>query len=249
MASRKLSLLRGPVPYTRCLQCFTSGLAAFPLRPLPPEPPYTAIAFFKLSNTLTDTCMPHLNAGLAPTSLDHPHLRHNPRASSSLIDVHCLASLGGCYQCLSSFNMRFCYTENRDHSITTMTMPLSTKKITDGTNDLANTPTDAGKNLSAHSTLNDGSQNARPSLKFNILLDNSTPACWRVEGWMFRFGFGFRRTARVDFDVEPVSEHVLMLKPNAPRSPSSTLHVQLSYDSSLAPSENTLDNPPWLRAI
>jgi len=67
----------------------TSGLAAFPLRPLPPEPPYTVIASFKQSNTFTDAYMPHLDAGLAPTSLDHPHLRHNPRAFSSLIDVHC----------------------------------------------------------------------------------------------------------------------------------------------------------------
>ena len=56
------------------------------------------------------------------------------------------------------------------------------------------------------------------------------------------FGFGFHRTTRVDVDVEPVPEHDLMLKLNAPRSPSSTLHVQLSYDSSLAPPENTLDN-------
>jgi len=196
MASRKLSLLRGPVPYTRRLQCFTSGLAAFPLRPLPPEPPYTAIAFFKLSNTLTDTCMPHLNAGLVPTSLDHPHLRHNPRASSSLIDVHCLASLGGCYRSLSSFNMRFSYTENCDHSSTTMTMPLPTKKITNGTNDLANTPTDASKNLSAHSTLNGGSQNARPSLKFKILLDDSALVYWSVEGWMSRLRFPQDRPCR-----------------------------------------------------
>jgi len=56
----------------------------------PPEPPYTAITSFKRSNTFIDACMPHLDAGLAPTPLDH--LRHNPRASSSLIDVHCRPS-------------------------------------------------------------------------------------------------------------------------------------------------------------
>jgi len=97
----KSSLLRGPVSYTRRLQYLkasrphvppTSGLAAFLLLPLPPEPPYTAIAFFTLSNTLTKAWMPHLDAGLAPTPLDHPHLRHNPCTSSSLIDVHCRPS-------------------------------------------------------------------------------------------------------------------------------------------------------------
>ena len=83
-----------------------------------------------------------------------------------------------------------------DHSSTTMTMPLRTKEITNGTNDPANTPTDASKNLNAHSTLNDGSQNARPSLKFKILLDNSALARWSVEGWMFRFRFPQNRPCR-----------------------------------------------------
>jgi len=46
--------------------------------------------------------------------------------------------------------------------------------------------------------------------------------------------------ARVDVDVELISERVLMLKLNAP-SPSSKPHVQLSYDSSLAPSKT-----PWI---
>ena len=41
------------------------------------------------------------------------------------------------------------YMEIRDHSSTTMTMPLPTKKITSGTNDPANIPTDASKNLNA----------------------------------------------------------------------------------------------------
>jgi len=54
------------------------------------------------------------------------------------------------------------------------------------------------------------------------------------------FRFRFHRTARVDVDVEPVSERVLMLNLNAP-SPSSKPHVQLSYDSSLAPQKT-----PWI---
>jgi len=71
----------------------------------------------------------------------------------------------------------------------------------------------------------------------------STTQRWRVgvsRVGCFGFGFGFHRTARVDIDVEPVSEHVLMLKLNAP-SPSSTPHVQLSYDSSLHPRKL-----PWI---
>jgi len=53
-------------------------------------------------------------------------------------------------------------------------------------------------------------------------------------------GFGFHKTARVNVNVEPVSERVLMLKLNAP-SPSSTPHVRLSYDSSLHPRKI-----PWI---
>ena len=100
-----------------------------------PEPLYTAIASFNLSNTLTNatkaSCMPHLDAGLAPTPLDHPHLRHNPRASSSLIDVHSRPShcpLGGCYRYLSSLNVRRSYIEICDYSSTTMTIPVPTKE-------------------------------------------------------------------------------------------------------------------------
>ena len=92
----KFSLLQGPVSYTQRLQCFTFHLLPVSQHSLSvlflPEPPYTAIASFKLLNTLIDA-----DAGLAPTPLDHPHLRHNPCASSSLINVHCLASLAGCH--------------------------------------------------------------------------------------------------------------------------------------------------------
>ena len=99
------SLLRGPVWYTRRLQCLTFHLLPVSQHSLfvlfLPEPLYTPIAFFKLSNIFTEatkasrsqaSCLPHLNAGLAITPLDHPHLRHNPRASSSLIGVHCRPS-------------------------------------------------------------------------------------------------------------------------------------------------------------
>jgi len=113
--------------------------------------------------------------------LDHPHLRHNPRASSSLIDVHSRPShcpLGGCYRYLSSLNVGLSYIKICDYSSTTMTIPLPTKKITNGTNDLANTPTDASMNLNICSTLNNSSQNARPSSKSKILPNESALACW-----------------------------------------------------------------------
>jgi len=134
--------MRGPVPYTRRLQCFTFHLLPVSQHSLsvlfPPEAPYTVIASFKLLNTLTDACMPHLDAGLAPTPLDHPHLRYNPPVSSPLLDVHCRPS--HCpprwmVRCMSSLNLGIYYTENCDHSSMTMTMPLRTKKITNGTND------------------------------------------------------------------------------------------------------------------
>jgi len=189
----KSSLLQGPVSYNNA--CNASRLASH-LLPVsqhslsvlfPPEPPYTASYPSSYRTPLPTHVCPI--STLAWRQLRWlTHLRHNPRASSSLIDVHCLASLGGCYRCLSSLNMRFSYTKNRGHSSTTMTMPLPTK-ITSGTNDLANAPTDTSKNLNTHSTLNDGSQNARPSLKLNILLDGSALVCWSVEGWMFRFQF------------------------------------------------------------
>jgi len=122
--------------------------------------------------------------------------------------------------------------EVHDYSGTMMTTPLPTTKTTTW-------PTNT--NLNICSTLNNSSQNVRPSPKFKIVLDDSALACWSVE-----FGFGFHRTAHVDVVVEPVSEHVLRL--SAP-SPSSTPHVQLLNNSSLTPPENTLDNPSFLRAI
>jgi len=103
-----------------------------------------------------------------------------------------------------------------------MTMPLPTK-ITNRTNDLANTPSDASMNLNICSTLNNSSQNARPSPEFKILLDESALVCWNVEGWKF----GFRTTASVDVDVDPVSDRALGLRLNAPSS-SSAPYVQLS---------------------
>jgi len=71
----KSSLLRGPVSYTRRLRCLPFHLLLISRHFLflffLSEPPYTAIASFKLLNTLTDatkvSCMLHLDAGLAPT--------------------------------------------------------------------------------------------------------------------------------------------------------------------------------------
>jgi len=133
----------------------------------------------------------------ANSVLDHPHICHNPRASSSSIDVHSPShcSLGGCYRYLSSLNLGLSYIEIRDHSSTMMTMPLPTK-ITNRTNDLANTPTDASMNLNICSTLNNSSQNARPSPRFKILLDKSALACWSLEGWMFRCPHDCKRRYR-----------------------------------------------------
>ena len=118
-------------------------------------------------------------------------------------------------------------------------MPLHTKKITSGTNNLANAPTDTSKNLNAHPTLNDGSL---------LVLLSSSKFCSTTQHWCIRvsrvgflgFDFGSHRTTRIDVDVDSVLEHDLILKLNAPR-PSSKPHVQLSYDSSLAPRKT-----PWI---
>jgi len=163
------------------------------------------------------------------------HAHPLPQSTSTIVLL--IASLGGCYRCLSSLNVEFSYIEIRDYSSTTMTAPLLTK-ITNGTNDLANTPIDASMNLNICSTLNNSSQNARPSPKFKILPDESALACWSVEGWKFRF----HTTANVNIDVDPVSDRVLGLRLNAPSS-SPAPYVQLST----APCEHSLDNPPRAR--
>ena len=137
------------------------------------EPPYTAIASFNLSNTRTNStkapCMPHLNAGLAPALCWITHtcaiIHVHPLPQSACTVVLFIASLGGCHRYLSSLNLRLSYVEIRDYSSTTMMIPLPTKKITNGTNELANAPIDASMNLNICSTLNNSSQNARPSSK------------------------------------------------------------------------------------
>ena len=137
----------------------------------------------------------------------------HPLPQSACTVVLFIASLGGCYRCLSSLNVEFSYIEILDHSSTTITMPLPTH-ITNGTNDLANTHIDASMNLNICSTLNNSSQNARPSSKFKILPDESALACWSVEGWKFWFPHDRKCRCR----RRPVSDRALGLRLNAPSS-------------------------------
>ena len=178
----------------------TSDLAPFPLLPLRATV-YRHRIFQAIEHPYQDNqSLVYASSRRWPGAnsvLDHPHICHNLHASSSLIDLHSPShcSLGGCYRYLSSLNVGLSYVEIRVHSSTTMTMPLPTH-ITNGTNDLANTPTDASMNLNICSTLNNSSHNARPSPRFKTLLDESALACWSVEGWKFRFPHDCKRRYR-----------------------------------------------------
>ena len=103
--------------------------------------------------------------------------------------------------------------------------------VTDETNDLAYTHTNANMNLNARSTVDDSSQNARC---LSISRCCSTTQHRRVEVLSIGcLGFGFDMTAGVGVDFEPVSERVLRFRLNA-SSPSPATHVHLSDDSSFA---------------
>ena len=68
---------------------------------------------------------------------------------------------------MPSLNVEAPYIEIRDHSNTKMTTSLPTTKVTDETNHLAYTPSDANTNLNARSMVDVSSQNARSlSLEF-----------------------------------------------------------------------------------
>ena len=86
----KSSLLRGRSRTHDTCNPPTSGLAVFPLPSLPPRAIVyhhrilRAIEHPYQSMYASSRRWPGTNS-----VLDHPHLRHNPRASSSLIGVHC----------------------------------------------------------------------------------------------------------------------------------------------------------------
>ena len=117
---------------------------------------------------------------LAPTpSLQRPHLCDPPRTffiNGRGLSPFSLPSLVACHRCLPSLNVGVSKIEICDHSNTKMSTPLPTTKITEETNDLAYTLTDANTNLNARSTVDDSSQNAR-CLEFKMLLDDSASAC------------------------------------------------------------------------
>jgi len=116
-----------------------------------PKPLYTAIVFFKLSNTLTklNQCLIYAPSRrqrqcLAPTpSLQHPHLCDPPHTffiDGRGLSPFSLPSLSACYRCLPPLNVGVSKIEICDHSNTKMSTPLPTTKVTDETNDLTYTP-------------------------------------------------------------------------------------------------------------
>jgi len=159
------------------------------------------------------------------------------------MDVHCCpyhCPPSACCRYLSSLNVEVPYIEIRDHSNTKMTTPLPTTKVTDETNNLAYTPSDANTNLNAR------------SIPWWTLVPRTLEACLsslrcfpttqhrHVEVLSVGcFGFGFDTTASGNVDVEPVSERVLRFRLNA-SSPSPAPHIQLSDDSSFTLAESNL---------
>ena len=80
-----------------------------------------------------------------------------------------LPSVSACYRCLPSLNVGVSKIEIRDHSNTKTTTPLSTTKVTDETNDLAYTPTDANTNVLRWTIV---PRTLDVSLEFKVLLDD-----------------------------------------------------------------------------
>jgi len=139
-------------------------------------PSYPSSYRTPLPNSTNASYMPHLDASagawhqLRRCSTHTYAILHTP---SSLMDVDCHPS-----HCLPSLNVGVSKIEICDHSNTKMTTPQPTTKVTDETNDLVYTPTDANMNLNARSTVDDSSQNARcPSLEFKMLSNDSASAC------------------------------------------------------------------------
>ena len=89
-----------------------------------------------------------------------------------------MPSVGACCQYLPSLDVEVPYIEIRDHSNTKTTMPLPTAKVTDETNHLAYTPSNANTNLNARSAVDVSSQNTQSlSLEFKMLPNDSASAC------------------------------------------------------------------------
>ena len=157
-----------------------------------------------------------------------------------------LPSVGDCYRYLSSLNAGVSKIEISDHPNTKTNTPLPTAKVTDETNDLAYTPTDANTNSNARSMVDDSSQNTRCLSSSRCC--STTKHC-RVEVFSVDcLDFGLDTTAGIDVDVEPVSEHVLRFRLNTSSS-SPAPHVQtLGRLELCTPGKQSPGGPP-LRAI
>jgi len=228
-------------------------LAAYSLLPLSHciPPSYSSSYRTHLPDATNASYMPHLDASasawhqLRRCSAHTYAILHTLFTNGCRLSPFSLPSVGACYRYLSSLNVGVSKIEIRDHSNTKTTTPLPTAKVTDETNNLAYTPTDANTNLNARSTVDDSSQNARCLSSSRCC---STTQHRRVEVLSVGcLGFGFDTTAGVDVEVEPISERVLRFRLNA-SSPSPAPHVQLSDDSSFALPETVPGWPP-LRAI
>jgi len=204
-------LLRGPLVGIASLVHATPSmspippLAAYSLLPLSHciPPSYSSSYRTHLPNATNASYMPHLDASasawhqLRRCSAHTYAILHTLFTNGCRLSPFSLPSVGACYRYLFSLNVGVSKIEIRDHSNTKTTTPLPTAKVTDETNNLAYTPTDANTNLTARSTVDDSSQNARClSLEFEMLLDDSASVRRGVECWMSRFWFRHDRRCR-----------------------------------------------------
>ena len=147
-------------------------------------PSYSSSYRTHLLDATNASYMPHLDAS---ASAWHHLLRCSPHTyvvlylSPSLMDVHCpshcppsVLATGTCTPSTSRFPISRSVTTR----IRRRRRHLPTTKVTNETNDLAYTPTDANTNLNARSMADDSSHNALClSLEFKMLLDDSASAC------------------------------------------------------------------------
>jgi len=190
--------------------------------------------------------MPHLDASasawhqLRRCSAHTYAILHTLFTNGCRLSPFSLPSVGACYRYLSSLNVGVSKIEIRDHSNTKTTTPLPTTKVTDETNNLAYTPTDANTNSNARSTLDDSSQTLDICLSGSSCC--STTQHRRVEVLSIGYlDFGFDTTAGVDVEVEPASERLPRFRLNA-RVRVQHHMFKLSDDSSFALPETV---PGW----
>jgi len=92
----KSSMLQGPASYTRRLRCLMFHLLLISQHSISPLPPQATVYRHRILQTIEHPYQRNQSLMYASSRrwpgansvLDHPHLRHNPRASSSSIDVH-----------------------------------------------------------------------------------------------------------------------------------------------------------------